>query len=189
MRFRRSLLGTILGLGLVGCSGGGENVDETRDEASELATAEAPTGFVCDCTSARPGFEDKTGAKNCSYQCDCSVIASSGMTKVPGFEAGPVKTTAYSFEHWDFGSHICHGQYAFRPTLSSQNWEIKVQFSPFKITHYGNVTYLEETIQTSTSVRETIKRTPMAPELRDAIAKKLGVVAGASVTTTTTKGS
>ncbi len=174
MRFTRSLVATSLSLALVACSSSAD-VDETDGDASELATEEAPSGFVCDCTSARPGFDDKTGAKNCSYQCDCSVITSSRMTKAPAFEAGPVKTTASSFERWDFGSHICHGQYAYRPTLSSQNWEIKVRFAPFKITHYGTVTYLEETIETSTAVRETIKRTPMAPELRDAIAKKLGV--------------
>jgi hypothetical protein len=55
-----------------------------------------------------------------------------------------VPTTAYSREEWDAGSHICHGQYSWRPSLSDPNWKIKVKFDTFGLNDTGDVFYDEE---------------------------------------------
>lgn len=175
----------------VACSASSGSEVGTDDEgALAESTSSALLGFICECKATGPGVEDTQGNKQCAYACDCDGYTKDAVKKVGHLDVGPMQTQAFSWESWDRGSHICHGQYAFRPTLSSPNWEIKVKFSPFKITHLGRVFYanaggatadpdvtVTERVETSMNVTEEIQRTAQAPEVRDAIAKKLGVVA------------
>jgi hypothetical protein len=165
---------------VIGCAAPADD----QDDASSAAVTGAPaassqtsgaTGFVCECTATGPGYETSITDKNCSYACACDLFDAKGMTKAPTFSTPNTVTSAKSYEKWDFGSHICHGQYAWRPNLSSPNWQIKVKFSPFKITHFANVSYAEESVETATGVRESLKRSEAAPEIRDVIAKRFGV--------------
>ena len=120
-------------------------------------------------------MDDANGAKNCSYACSCNVFDATGVQKVPGLRAGPTRTTAASKERWDFGSHICLGQYALRPTSTAPNCQIEARFSDVQVTHFGTTYHPAEGVETSTSMRETLKRTEAAPELHDALAKALGM--------------
>lgn len=87
-------------------------------------------------------------------------------------------TSAKSRETWDIGSHVCHGQYAWRPTLDSPNWQIKVKFAKFQMTSFTDDVYYPTTsVEIATGVSSEVKFTQTAPEIRAAIAKKLGVTA------------
>ncbi len=115
--------------------------------------------FFCQCQASGPGYEEtnkQTGGidKICSYSCSCIAW---GTKKERGAELttlNPVtdlkvrvnrlRTSASSYETWDKGSHICHGQYSFRPTLGDPNWKITVKFDTFGITDQGEVIYDED---------------------------------------------
>lgn len=188
---RRLLLSSaVIAAFTVACSASSGSDAEDGDEGALAESApSALLGFMCECKATGPGVEDAQGNKQCGYACECDGYAKDGVKKVGHVDVGPMQTRAFSWESWDRGSHICHGQYAYRPTLSSPNWEIKVKFSPFKITQFGRVFYangggatpdpdltVSERVETSMNVTEEIQRTAQAPEVRDAIAKKLGVV-------------
>lgn len=170
---------------VVGCAAPAEDAEDSNSAAvstSPAASSEASgtTGFVCECTATGPGYETSITDKNCAYACSCDLFGASGMTKAPTFTTPNTITSAKSYEKWDFGSHICHGQYAWRPNISAPNWQIKVKFTPFKVTQFGNVTYADEMVETAAGLREALKRSEAAPEIRDVIAKRFGVKVPAS---------
>ncbi len=161
---------------------------ETGDGAqAQSASTPAATGFMCDCIAKGPGVENLQGIKECAYLCDCDTFHPDKMRSAGRVEVGPMESRAFSWERWDSGSRICHGQYAYKATLDSPNWQIEVKFSRFKLTHLGYVAYAEagdgasteqtvtERVRSSSTIIEQIRRTAQAPEVRDALAKKLGV--------------
>ncbi len=161
---------------------------ETEDGAQAQTSSSAALGFLCECKAVRPGVENAKGIKECSYACDCDTLHPDAIKKAGRVEVGPMESQAFSWESWDSGSRICHGQYSYKPTLSSPNWQIQVKFSSFKLNHLGYVSYanagesrgdgettVTERVTSSTNVTEEIRRTAKAPEVRDALAKKLGV--------------
>lgn len=115
--------------------------------------------FFCQCQAKAPGYEEtnrQTGGvdKICSYACNCVAwefktkpngeqVATSAVPNIK-LDVTNVATTAYSREDWDAGSHICHGQYSYRPQLSDPNWKIKVKFDTFGLNDAGDVFYDEE---------------------------------------------
>jgi hypothetical protein len=154
----------------------------------QSATVSSPLGFMCECRAKEPGVENAKGIKECSYECTCSTLHPDALRPEGTVTVGPMESEAYSFETWDKGSRICHGQYAFRPTIDAPNWQIQVKFEPFKLAHIGYVSfanpgepssrpevYVTQVLQTSTTVTETIKRTAKAPEVTAALAKRFGV--------------
>lgn len=161
--------------GAVACSAPVDDPEGDSAQAQTTGTSSSALGFLCQCKAIGPGYETSTTDKFCQYSCACDTLTKDGMEKAPSFTTDALRTSAKSYEHWDFGSHICHGQYAFRPTLSSPNWEIQVKFSAFRISHLGYVSYDDPSVETSTNVSEELKRSEEAPEIRDAIAKKLHV--------------
>jgi len=112
--------------------------------------------------------------KLCSYNCQCNTflganaIASNAPVKVTN-----VISTAYSYEDWDRGSKICHGQYAWRPNLGDPNWQIVVKFTPFTMTSDGALTY-PESVEVAIGVNEDIERSSSAKEVLDVLKKSLG---------------
>jgi len=106
-----------------------------------------------------PGFEEtnrETGGidKICSYSANCVAwevkkdkkgveIATNAVANIK-LDITNVATTAYSREEWDAGSHICHGQYSYKPNLSDANWKIKVKFDTFGLNDNADVFYDEE---------------------------------------------
>ena len=116
--------------------------------------------FICQCKAKAPGYEatnKETGGsdKICSYSCNCigwmvktdpktkAKIASAAIPNI-NLDVINAPTTAYSREQWDAGSHICHGQYAYKPSLSDENWKIKVKFDTFTLNSKGEVMYPED---------------------------------------------
>lgn len=132
---------------------------------SALSFAQNQERASCQCIAAGPGYEDGPNIdKFCSYNCDCN-----GQK----LELKNLKTTAGSKESWDYGSHICHGQYSWRPRLDSANWQIQVRFESFKIDTLGLVFYSENGTETYSGVIEHLRRTPVAPEILGAIQEKI----------------
>jgi hypothetical protein len=106
--------------------------------------------FVCKCQATGPGYEEtnsKTGGidKICSYSCNCMAWENNGIPR-PNIrlEVNKLPTTAVSREQWDHGSHICHGQYSYRPKLTDENWKIQVRFDEFTLLSSGSVWYPED---------------------------------------------
>jgi hypothetical protein len=113
--------------------------------------------FYCQCQAQGPGYEEtnaQTGGidKICSYSCSCigwdlktdkKTGATSASTAIPNIKVNVTKaaTTAFSRERWDAGSHVCHGQYSYKPNLSDDNWKITVKFDTFGINQNGDVLY------------------------------------------------
>jgi hypothetical protein len=115
--------------------------------------------FFCQCQATGPGFEEtnkQTGGidKICSYSCSCIAWGTKKERGTDLTTLNPVTdlkvkvsrlpTSAASFETWDKGSHICHGQYSYRETMDAPNWKIKVRFDTFGITDQGDVIYPED---------------------------------------------
>lgn len=84
-------------------------------------------------------------------------------------------TTALSREKWDHGSHVCHGQYSYRPNLSDANWKIKVRFDVFTINTQGDVSYPEGAKREIAQGinEEGFKYTKSAPEIAKALKLKV----------------
>lgn len=187
----RVLTAFALAASAIACAAPTEESETSDGAQAQSAGTSAPTGFLCDCIAKEPGVENKKGIKECSYLCDCSTYQGGESRPTGRVEVGPMESQAFSWEHWDSGSRICHGQYAYRPTTDAPNWQIEVKFSSFKLSHLGNVNYTNvgdgvateqtttERVKTSPSITEQIRRTAQAPEVRDALAKKLGVKLGA----------
>ncbi len=130
--------------------------------------------FVCTCLATGPGYEEGVNIdKICSYDCSCLAFTE-GQAPDMNVKAvvSKVKSTAYSRESWDQGSHICHGQYAYRPQLDSPNWKIEVRFSPFRITSEGDLIH-EETALIAQGINYELKRTPKAPEIVQDLRRQL----------------
>lgn len=122
-------------------------------------SALAFNNFFCQCTAKAPGYEEtnrETGGidKICSYSCKCvawqvekdkkgNPVANSAVPNII-VNADKLATTALSREEWDHGSHVCHGQYSYRPNLSDPAWKIKVKFDTFGINKEGDIFYDEE---------------------------------------------
>ncbi len=134
----------------------------------------AESTFICQCKATGPGYEVGVNIdKLCSYDCNCKLIAENA----PYFSQKNVvlsnlKTSAYSFESWDAGSHICHGQYAFKPNLDSPNWQIQVRFSEFSIIKQGAMRY-EQSSEIAYGIRSSIQRSDSAPEIIEALKNAL----------------
>ena len=130
--------------------------------------------FVCKCLAKGSGVDSKDGQKICSYNCSCNAY-DKDQTPVTGIKVSVdhVATTARSRDTWDMGSSICHGQYAYKPSLSDPNWKIQVRFSPFNVTSYNDagVFYDEEDqmVEVAIGVKYFLKRTPTAPEVVQSI--------------------
>lgn len=126
-----------------------------------LNSAFALEEFLCQCKAKAPGYEEtnrKNGSidKICSYSCKCiawdlSAVDPKTKTTVaknvtPNLSLDIINeaTTATSKESWDFGSHVCHGQYSYRGSLSDPNWKIAVKFDTFTVNTAGVVSYPED---------------------------------------------
>lgn len=142
--------------------------------SSVSRSAESQDHFICSCMATGPGVEKGEKAdKICSYDCKCMTYGSTAppVKNIP-VNVNQVISTAISHERWDAGSHICHGQYAWRPSMDDPNWKIKVKFSSFQITSEGTLTHLES-VETSIGVSESLKRSSTAPEILEVIKKAL----------------
>ncbi|MBC7370288.1 MAG: hypothetical protein H7326_01915 [Bdellovibrionaceae bacterium] len=130
--------------------------------ASLFLTCLAYAGDLsCACRATGPGYEEGVNVdKICSYNCDC------GDGKL--IEVLKVKTTASSLETWDIGNHICHGQYAYRPSLDSPNWQIQVRFSSFTINGEGRLGF-EDSTEIASGIFMQIRRTKVAPEILEVL--------------------
>lgn len=137
--------------------------------------------FVCECKAPRPGYEATNKAtggidKICDYNCTC-VAWSANVPAVTGInlELKSLATTANSKERWDFGSHICHGQYSFKPNLGDENWKTQVRFDKFHINDEGKVIYPEDRKrQIALGITESgFKYTPNAPEIAQSLKERL----------------
>lgn len=147
--------------------------------------------FLCQCKATGPGYEETNRAtggidKICSYKCLClawdvKINPATGMY-LPSIPVANLRidvdkkaTTAYSRESWDQGSHICHGQYSYRPNLSDDAWKIQVRFDQFQINSKGEVSYDEEaTREISQGINHKgFKYTKKAPEISEELKKKL----------------
>lgn len=147
--------------------------------------------YVCQCQATGPGYEEtnkQTGGidKICSYACECIAWAVKTDPKtglyISSIPATQLKvdvnrkaTTALSRETWDQGSHICHGQYSYKPSLSDANWKIKVRFDKFHINSKGDVLYPEDA---SREIAQGInyygfKYSKKAPEIAEELLRKL----------------
>ncbi len=177
-RFPMACSVAFVSLFAVACSSSSAEEDDSNGgQAVVAAPSAARTGFKCECAASGPGYEDnEKGDKHCAYTCSCDVFTAAGQEKVPTFETPAMVTSAKSRETWDIGSHVCHGQYAWRPTLDAPNWQIKIKFNKFQMTSFTDDVYYPETmVEVASTVRSEVKWTTTAPEIRAALAKKLGV--------------
>lgn len=145
--------------------------------------------FVCECKSQGVGYEEtnKCGGidKICSYSCNCVAWDKkmvngkvSYSAPVPNIKLDVIKTptSAASKEQWDFGSHICHGQYSYKTNLDDPNWKIQVKFDTFTVNSEGEIT-LPEKRQISSSVSQVgFKYSKTAKEITESLAKQLKYV-------------
>jgi hypothetical protein len=183
-------LASLVGLAAVAVACAASSADAGGNGASQaqVGTSSAALGFMCDCRAAGPGVENTNGIKECAYACTCDTFSQDGLRPAGAVTVGPFETEAFSFERWDKGSRICHGQYAYRATMDAPNWQIQVKFDRFKLSHLGYVVYEEpgdpsadpemystQMVQSSSNVTEQIRRTAKAPEVTAALARKLGV--------------
>lgn len=133
--------------------------------------------FVCKCIAKGPGVDNKAGEKICSYSCNCNGYNKNEAPKTNILvSADQLATSARSRDTWDMGSSICHGQYAYKANLDDPNWKIKVKFSPFTVNSYSDdVAYDEadQSVEVAIGVRYFLKRTPKAPEIREALRSQL----------------
>ncbi|MBC7740735.1 MAG: hypothetical protein H7061_00960 [Bdellovibrionaceae bacterium] len=134
----------------------------------------ADSAYVCQCQAAGPGFEAGiTANKICSYNCKCQIFPE-GNGSIVQKDVKVVNTisTAYSFDSWDAGSHICHGQYAWRPTIGAENWRIQVRFSPFTINSAGSLFY-EDLTEIAPGFHSSFQRSEAAPEILENLSQQL----------------
>lgn len=132
------------------------------------AKAQTEVGFTCQCAATGPGSESGVRAeKICAYGCNCN-IGGLGQVVNKKFLLVDLVTSATSLETWDFGSQVCHGQYAWRPTLDAPNWRIQVRFAAFGLNSNGELTY-EESVEIAPGIRSNIQRSTTAPEVLKAI--------------------
>ena len=134
--------------------------------------------FVCKCVAKAPGVDNVAGEKLCSYDCNCTGYnkdqAPKENIKVSVLDT---PTSARSKDQWDFGSSICHGQYAYKSNLSDPNWKIKVKFSPFTVNSYNNgqVSYAEQDqmVEVAIGVKYYLKRSTEALEIVQSLRNQL----------------
>lgn len=126
---------------------------------TSASSAFALNKFFCQCQAKAPGYEEtnrETGGidKICSYSCSCvaweekknkkgEFVATQAVPNIK-LDLNKLATTATSREEWDHGSHVCHGQYSYKPNMSDANWKIKVKFDTFGLNNDGDVIYAEE---------------------------------------------
>jgi hypothetical protein len=135
---------------------------------SVRAFASSESSFTCQCVALGPGADSPDGTKKlCSYHCACGTQE---------LDLRNLESSAYSWEDWDRGSHICHGQYAWRPRLDAPNWQIVVKFSPFKISEAGKPIYDSTAVEIAPGILMDLPRSEDALEIRDAIRAKLNVL-------------
>jgi hypothetical protein len=121
--------------------------------------------FSCQCVALGTGADSSDGSKKlCSYHCTC------GSQEL---DLRNLESSAYSWEDWDRGSHICHGQYTWRPRLDAPIWQIAVQFSPFTITETGKPIYDSPAVEIAPGIFMDLSRSEDALEIRDAIRTRL----------------
>lgn len=149
--------------------------------------------FQCQCKAKAPGFEatnKTTGGidKICSYSCKCLAwdTITNPKTKVsvanhvvPNILLDIINapTTAYSRESWDMGSHVCHGQYAYKPNWGDENWKIVVKFDTFTLSSNGEVSYPEDHSRefamgmSQSGFKYTLKALEIAASIKDQLKK------------------
>ncbi len=156
-----------------------------------LNTSWALDQFACECKATGPGYEatnKQTGGidKICSYQCKClgwdtkvdpKTKISVATNAVPNIilDVKSLATSAASKEHWDFGSHVCHGQYSYKSNLGDPNWKIVVKFDTFFLYTSGDVSYSEDHgREIAMGMRESgFKYTKTAAEIAQSIKDQL----------------
>jgi hypothetical protein len=129
------------------------------------------SSYSCRCIATGGGVSDRPGSKKCSYRCTCNIFSCDGeIIKTINVNVDNVKTTAYSQQAWDRGSPICHGQYGYRPSPSSPNWDIETKFSVFNINQDGGVSYDPGPVEVDRNRhQDNFPRSPTANEVSDAI--------------------
>lgn len=146
--------------------------------------------FMCQCKAQGVGYEEtnKCGGidKICSYSCNCvgwnekkqngKIEYSKPIANI-NLEVMKTPTTAASKEQWDFGSHICHGQYSYKSNLDDPNWKTQVKFDTFTVNSEGEVDFLSNRRQISLGVTQVdFKFTKTAKEITENLAKQLKYV-------------
>lgn len=130
--------------------------------------AQSEVAFACQCAATGPGSESGVQARKiCAYDCNCN-IGGLGQLTNKKLSLVDLVTSATSLETWDFGSQVCHGQYAWRPSLDAPNWRIQVRFAAFSLNSAGELTY-EESVEIAPGIRSNIQRSTVAPEVLNAI--------------------
>jgi hypothetical protein len=137
--------------------------------------------FMCECRAPRPGFEatnKTTGGidKICEYNCTCNAwSATAPVVTGINLELKSLATSAASKERWDFGSHVCHGQYSYKSNLGDPNWQIQVRFDKFHINEQGRIIYADDDKrQIALNMYESgFKYSPFAPEIAQALKERL----------------
>jgi hypothetical protein len=132
--------------------------------------------FVCSCQAMGPGVERDVGStqKFCSYDCNCMGLSGvrPAVMNIPA-KVNNVATTAFSLEAWDYKSPICHGQYAWKPSLNAPVWQTQVRFATFLITSEDRLVY-PDSIEIAPGLNEQNKPfTSTAPEVVSALKKLL----------------
>lgn len=157
---------------------------------SGAQSAMAFNKFFCQVQAKAPGYEEtnrETGGidKICSYSANCvawEVTKNNKGVEIATNAVANIKldiinkaTTAYSREEWDAGSHICHGQYSYRPNLSDPNWKIKVKFDTFGLNDNADVIYDEEARREIAQGVNLVgfRYTKKAKEIAESIAQQL----------------
>ncbi|MDO9181784.1 MAG: hypothetical protein Q7U04_05220 [Bacteriovorax sp.] len=159
--------------------------------ASMTQSSWALDEFLCQCNAKAPGFEETnktTGGidKICSYSCKCmawdqqidpktKISMANHVVQNINIDIINEATSAYSREYWDTGSHVCHGQYTFKPNLSDANWKISVKFDNFTIDTKGNISYQEDHFrQIANGINNyEFRFSPLAPEIAKALKEQL----------------
>lgn len=134
--------------------------------------------FSCKCVATAPGVDNNSGEKLCSYGCNCTGFNKNETSKENiKVNLTQLATSARSKDTWDFGSNICHGQYAYKPNLSDANWKIQVRFSPFTISSVTKTLVIyeekDQTVQIANGVFYQLKRSSEAPEIFQALRNQL----------------
>lgn len=147
--------------------------------------------MLCQCRAKGPGFEETNKVsggidKICSYSCRCvawdkvidkktKTVGHKNFTTDLSIDVMNTQTSASSKESWDFGSHVCHGQYSYRSNLGDPNWKITVKFDSFSINTQGEIAYPENRSRTiALGVAESgFNFTKAAPEISASLKAQL----------------
>jgi hypothetical protein len=149
-----------------------EDVGSTAVNFTDKKDAEF---FNCQCIAVGGGVTNNEGIKECSYDCTCVVTTKDGVAVSADIvNIDKVETTAYSLQHWDPGSRICHGQYGYRPNSKAPNWEIETKFDQFIINQDGDLKFSDKPVVVGNGVSQSdFPRVQTATEISNEIKEQL----------------